>query len=89
VNFDESNGSQAEKIDLDVVGKEKPPCEAIKQMTIGDVRPVETTEEDDPQLQVSTPLQGPAAVQGPENLQNVEGSRQNAEAPRFEGSAPE
>jgi hypothetical protein len=64
LKFDESNGSQMEQIDLDVVGKEKPPCEAIKQMAIGDVRTVETTEEDDPQLQVSTPLQGPATGSG-------------------------
>jgi hypothetical protein len=81
VKFDESNGSQVKQIDLDVVGKEKLPCEAIKQMAIGDVRPVETTEEDDPQLQVSTPLQGPAVVQGPENLQNAEASRSGGSAP--------
>ena len=65
VMFDESNGSQVEQVDLDVVGKEEPPCEAIKQMGTGDVRPVEATQEEDPPLQASTPLQGPTAILGP------------------------
>ena len=39
-----------EQVDLDVVGKEKPPCESIKHMAIGDVRPVEAVEEEDPPL---------------------------------------
>jgi hypothetical protein len=30
-----------EQVDLNVVGNEKPSCEAIKQLAIGDVRPVE------------------------------------------------
>jgi hypothetical protein len=41
VTFDESNGSQVEQVDLSVVGKEDPPCDAIKQMAIGDIRPQE------------------------------------------------
>jgi hypothetical protein len=64
VTFDESNGSQAEQVDLGVVGKEEPSCEAIKQMAIGDVRLVEATEEEDPPLQASTPVQGPTVVLG-------------------------
>ena len=28
-----------EQVDSSVVGKEDPPCEAIKQLTIGDIRP--------------------------------------------------
>jgi hypothetical protein len=42
VTFDVSNGSQEEQVDLSVVGKEDPPCEAIKQMAIGDIRPLES-----------------------------------------------
>jgi hypothetical protein len=72
VTFVESNDSQVGQVDLDVVGKEEPPCEAIKQMAIGDVRPVEATEEEEPQLQTSTPLQGPAAASGSAGLQNAE-----------------
>ena len=41
VTFDESNGSQVEQVDLSVVGKEDPPCEVIKQLVIGDIRPQE------------------------------------------------
>ena len=51
VTFDKSNGSQVEQVDLDVVGKEELPCEAIKQMATSDVRPVEAIEEEDPPLQ--------------------------------------
>ena len=39
VTFDESNGSHVEQVDSSVVGKEDPPCEAIKQLAIGDIRP--------------------------------------------------
>ena len=39
--FDESNGSQVEQVDSSVVEKEDPPCDAIKQMAIGDIRPQE------------------------------------------------
>ena len=81
MTFDESNGSQEEQVDLDVVGKEKPPCEAIKHMAIGDVRPVEATEEQDPPLQASTPLQWPTTVLGPVNMQDAEASHLNMEAP--------
>ena len=41
VTFDESNGSQMEQVYSSVVGKEDPPCEAIKQLAIGDIRPQE------------------------------------------------
>ena len=41
VTFDESIGSQVEQVDSSIVGKEDPPYEAIKQLTIGDIRPQE------------------------------------------------
>ncbi|XP_066334532.1 uncharacterized protein [Miscanthus floridulus] len=43
--------SQEEQVDSSVVGKEDPPCEAIKQLAIGDIRPQEdqAAEEEDPQ----------------------------------------
>ena len=52
VTFDESNGSQVEQVDSSVVGKEDPPCEAIKQLAIGDIRPQEeeVTEVEVPQV---------------------------------------
>jgi transposase InsO family protein len=51
VTFDESNGSQLEQVDSSVVEKEDPPCEAIKQMAIGNIRPQEdqATDDEDPQ----------------------------------------
>ena len=52
MTFDESNGSQVEQVDSSVVGKEDPPCEAIKQLAIGDIRPQEdeVTEVEVPQV---------------------------------------
>ena len=52
VIFDESNSSQVEQVDLSVIGKEDPPCEAIKQLAIGDIRPQEdqATEVEVPQV---------------------------------------
>jgi hypothetical protein len=41
VTFYESKGSQVEQVDSNVVGKEDPPYEAIKQLAIGDIRPQE------------------------------------------------
>jgi hypothetical protein len=51
VTFDESNDSQLEQVDSSVIEKEDPPCEAIKQMAIGDIRPQEdqATDDEDPQ----------------------------------------
>jgi hypothetical protein len=39
VVFDETNGSQVEQYDLDVVDDEEAPCDALQRMAIGDVRP--------------------------------------------------
>jgi cobalamin biosynthesis protein CobT len=37
--FDETNGSQKEQIDLDLVDDYEDPCDALQRMVIGDVRP--------------------------------------------------
>jgi hypothetical protein len=37
--FDETNGSQKEQIDLDLVDDEEVSCDALQRMAIGDVRP--------------------------------------------------
>jgi hypothetical protein len=39
--YDAFNGSLVEQDLIHVVGNEEPPCEAIKQMAIGDIRPQE------------------------------------------------
>jgi hypothetical protein len=37
--FDETNGSQKEQVDLDLVDEEEAPCDALQRMVIGDVSP--------------------------------------------------
>jgi hypothetical protein len=37
--FDETNGSQKEQVDLDLVDDEEAPCDSLQRMAIGDVRP--------------------------------------------------
>jgi hypothetical protein len=37
--FDETNDSQKEQVDLDLVDDEEAPCDALQRMTIGDIRP--------------------------------------------------
>ncbi len=39
VVFDETNGSQKEQVDLDLVDDEEAPCDALQRITIDDVRP--------------------------------------------------
>jgi hypothetical protein len=36
--FDETNDSQKDQFDLDLVDDEKAPCDALQRMTIGDIR---------------------------------------------------
>jgi hypothetical protein len=45
VIFDETNGSQVEQYDLDDVDNDVAPCDALRIMTIGDVRPQEANED--------------------------------------------
>jgi hypothetical protein len=42
--FDETNDSQVEQYDLDVVNNEEAPCETLQRMAIGDVRPQDPSE---------------------------------------------
>jgi hypothetical protein len=45
MTFDESNGSQGH-VSNDIAGNEEPPCEAIKKLVIGEVRPQEKNDEE-------------------------------------------
>jgi hypothetical protein len=45
VTFDESNGSQGH-VSNDFAGNEEPPCEAIKKLAIGEVRPQEKNDDE-------------------------------------------
>jgi hypothetical protein len=44
VVFDETNGSQVEQYDLDVIDDEEAPCDALQRMAIRDVRPQDPSE---------------------------------------------
>jgi hypothetical protein len=46
--FDETNGSEVEQYDLDVVDDENVSCEALQRMEIGDVRPQDPSESQAP-----------------------------------------
>jgi hypothetical protein len=37
--FDETNGSQKEQVDLDLIDDKEAPCDSLQRMMIGDVRP--------------------------------------------------
>jgi hypothetical protein len=39
VMFDETNVSQNEQVDLDLVDDEQAPCDVLQRMMIGDIRP--------------------------------------------------
>jgi hypothetical protein len=59
VVFDETNGSPREKVDLDDVDEEEIPTAVIRKMAIGDVRPQELQEQDQPSssIMVQPPTQ--------------------------------
>jgi hypothetical protein len=96
LTFDESNGSQVEQVDLNIVGNEKPSCEAIKQLAIGNVRPAEAQEEDEEQLQASTPLKEPKVTGSteeqtpkvPRNSPEVPGNAAGSQPPRKSPEVP-
>src|SRR5207237_9694245 len=72
VTFDESNGSQ-EQIDPSFVEKEELPCEAIKKLAIGEVKPQEWKEheeEDGTRRTCETSAQSPEVPEVP----NISGS---------------
>jgi hypothetical protein len=55
--FDETNGSQVEQYDLDDVDDEEAPCNALRNMVIGDVRPQETNEDQPSSNEAAPPTQ--------------------------------
>jgi hypothetical protein len=74
--FDETNDSQVEQYDLDNVDDEEAPYDALRTMSIGDMRPQETNE-DQPSLNESPPPtqqydQGQEGKQDKDNDQDQE-----------------
>jgi hypothetical protein len=45
VTFDETDGSQKEQVNVDIVGKEEPSFQVIKKLATGEVKPVEDDDE--------------------------------------------
>jgi hypothetical protein len=43
--FDETNGSQKEQADLDLVDDEEAPCDALQRIAIGDIRPQDPSDQ--------------------------------------------
>jgi hypothetical protein len=43
VVFDETNGSQKEQVDLDLMDDEEAPCDSLQRMVISDVRPQDSS----------------------------------------------
>jgi hypothetical protein len=46
MTFDETDGSQKEQVNVEIVGKEEAPHQAIKKLAIGEIKPVEDEDED-------------------------------------------
>jgi transposase InsO family protein len=57
VVFDETNGSQVEQYDLEYVDDEEAPCDTLRNMAIGDVRPQEINEDQSSSNEVAPPTQ--------------------------------
>jgi hypothetical protein len=55
--FDESNRSQVERYDLDDVDDEEAPCDALRTMAIGDVRPQDANEDQSSSNEAAPPTQ--------------------------------
>jgi hypothetical protein len=64
--FDETNGSQAEQVDLDELDDEEAPCVALRNMSIRDVYPKESEEPPQAQDQPSSSNQASPPTQDEE-----------------------
>jgi hypothetical protein len=82
--FDETNGSQVEKIDLDELDDEEAPCVALRNMSIRDVCPKESEEPIQAQDQPSSSMQASPPTQDEDQAQNNEDEDQEDEPPQEE-----
>jgi hypothetical protein len=80
--FDETNGSPREQVDLDDIDEDDAPTAAMRTMAIGDVRPLEQQEQDQPSssTMVHPPTQDDGQV--PLEEERDQGGAQEEEAPR-------
>jgi hypothetical protein len=82
--FDETNGSQVEKVDLDELDDEEALCVALKNMSIGDVCPKESEEPPQAQDQPSSSNQACPPTQDEDWAQDNEEEDQEDEPPQGE-----
>jgi hypothetical protein len=83
--FDETNGSQVEKVDLDELDDEKALCITLRNMSNGDVCPQEPEEPSQAQDQPSSSIQASPPTQDEELAQEEEDQDQDNEPPQVEG----
>ena len=60
MTFDETNGSQVEQVNPNLVEEEEPPFQAIKKMAIGEVRPREAQAQEQDEPLSSTRVEPPS-----------------------------
>jgi hypothetical protein len=82
--FDETNGSQVEQVDLDELDDEEAPCVALRNMSIGNVRPKESKEPTQAQDQPSSSMQASTPTQDEDQAQDEEDEDQEDEPPQEE-----
>jgi hypothetical protein len=82
--FDETNGSQAEQVDLDELDDEEAPCVALRNMSIEDVCPKESEEPTQAQDQPSSSMQASPPTQDEDQAQDDENKDQEDEPPQEE-----
>jgi hypothetical protein len=80
--FDETNGSQAEQVDVDELDDEEAPCVVLRNMSLGDVCPKESEEPPQAQDQLSTSMQASPPTQDEEHAQDDENEDQEDEPPQ-------
>jgi hypothetical protein len=80
--FDETNGSQVEQVDLDELGDQEAPCVALRNMSIGDVCPMESEESPQTQDQPSSSTQASPPTLNEDEAQDDEGEDQEDEPPQ-------
>jgi hypothetical protein len=82
--FDETNGSQVEQVDLDELDDEEAPCIALRNISIGDVCPMESEEPTQAQDQPSSSMQESPPTQNEDQAQDDESEDQEDESPQEE-----
>jgi hypothetical protein len=82
--FDETNGSQVEKVDLDELDDEEAPCVALRNMSIGDLCPKESEEPPQAQDQPTSSMQASPPTQDEDQAQDDDNEDQEDEPPQEE-----